>query len=775
MSEKKKPFYEKVADQIIEQLKEGTAPWTKPWQPGSFNLPHNPISGTRYRGANAVYLASTAQSKGYKDPRWLTYKQASSIDAQVMRGEKGTQVQYWKFSEQVPLVDDNGKPVLDDKGKKQMVSVKLERPKVFSAVVFNGDQIDNMPEFVRPELKWDPTEKAEQILESSGAKIVHDQNDRAFYTSFKDEIHLPSKEQFESSDRYYATALHELGHWTGHEKRLDRELGNPFGSIAYAKEELRAEIASMILGDELGIGHDPGQHVAYIQSWIQVLEEDPKEILRASSDAEKIKGYVMDLDRERSLEADQVQEVSTEAVKSPTAEVSAKLARGKTYIHVPYQEKNEAKGLGARWDRNKKSWYVNESENLEKFSKWLAPKVSQEAKAPESTAEKTYLAVPFTEKNKAKSLGARWDRAEKSWYVPAGTDLSSFSKWMPQNIEARQEAPLDPISEFKQALDEAGLAIKGSPNMDGKLHRVPVIEGKAGSRDGAYVGYLDGHPAGHIENFKTGLKTNWKSKGYRLSNDEKAKLTAEAAQKKADREKAREELYQDTASKIGIESLAVAPKDHWYLKAKEVEPHGIKVDPFGNLKIPAMDAKGKVWSVVTINSNGEKKFLKNSKKKGCFYPLSKDALKGNGPILIAEGFATAATVMELSGKPTISAFDSGNLVAVAQSLREKFPKREILIFGDDDRKLEAEKNKNPGRDKALLAARKVNGKAFFPTFPNKCPGSDFNDLSKECGSVTARRQITVYIEKKLIITRGNSIQKSLSKDRAKEKSAQISR
>ena len=105
-------------------------------------------------------------------------------------------------------------------------------------------------------------------------------------------ITLPERDQFASADGYYATALHEVGHATGHPSRLNRQdLGHPFGSEAYAREELRAEIASLMLGEQLGIGHDPGQHSAYVASWIRALENDPREIFRAAADAEKITAW----------------------------------------------------------------------------------------------------------------------------------------------------------------------------------------------------------------------------------------------------------------------------------------------------------------------------------------------------------------------------------------------------------------------------------------------------------------------------------------------------
>ncbi|MDW2799583.1 zincin-like metallopeptidase domain-containing protein [Clostridium boliviensis] len=302
MADKKKPYHVQVAERLIEQLEKGTAPWQKPWEPGDPNsmLPWNPITGKRYKGVNVIHL----MAQGYSDPRWMTYKQAQSVGAYVRRGEKGTRIQYWKFTETRPVLDENGKPVLDENGKPVKEEVKLERPRVFYATVFNAQQIEGLPPLERKkkEIQWDPIERAERILQASEAKIYHGEIDRAFYRPSTDSIHLPAKDQFPTAAGYYATALHELGHWTGHPSRLNRDLNHPFGSPEYAKEELRAEIASMILGDELGIGYDPGQHAAYVKSWIEVLKNDPLEIFRAAAAAEKIQGYILDLEKEQKKE-----------------------------------------------------------------------------------------------------------------------------------------------------------------------------------------------------------------------------------------------------------------------------------------------------------------------------------------------------------------------------------------------------------------------------------------------------------------------------------------
>lgn len=318
----KKAFHEQVAENLIKQLKKGTAPWQKPWKPGDplTGLPHNPTTGNRYKGINALQL----MSQPYLDTRWLTYKQAEGQGAQVRKGEKSTLIQYWKFTDERLKKNENGSPVMDSEGKPVKIQVKLERPRVFYASVFNGEQIDNLPELIIDPPHWNPIEHAEEILQASNAKIQHGEHNRAFYRPATDSIHLPHKHQFETPDRYYATALHELGHWSGHESRLNRDLSNPFGSEGYAKEELRAEIASMLLGQELGIGHDPGQHAAYVASWIKALQEEPMEIFRAAADAEKIQEYVLAFAQRQAIVAQEA--VKVEQIRQDTATYTAHLS-----------------------------------------------------------------------------------------------------------------------------------------------------------------------------------------------------------------------------------------------------------------------------------------------------------------------------------------------------------------------------------------------------------------------------------------------------------------
>lgn len=306
---KKEPFYETVANKVIEQLEQGTAPWQKPWEAGHIEPPMNPTTGNQYKGMNAVYLAM----QGRPDPRWLTYKQAQGLDAQVKKGERATSIQYVKLKEE-KVIYENGKPKLDSNGDKMKRVTALEKPKYFSASVFNAEQIEGLPELEKKETTWEDLKKAEDILKASGAEIKHDQKDGAFYRPSTDSIHLPEKSQFDSPQKYYATALHELGHWTGHEDRLDRDLTGDKDSESYAKEELKAELSSLMLGGTLKIGHDPEQHVSYVKSWIKALKDDPKEILYAAKDADKIHNFVMAFDRDKTMTIKTTESLTEKAI-----------------------------------------------------------------------------------------------------------------------------------------------------------------------------------------------------------------------------------------------------------------------------------------------------------------------------------------------------------------------------------------------------------------------------------------------------------------------------
>jgi antirestriction protein ArdC len=256
-----------ITDSIIKQLESGVAPWVKPWNSNGIDAPFNPVSKRYYNGINFIQLSMMPASTH----NWVTYKQAQSVGAQVRKGSKGVQVIYFSPLEVTDKVSNEVKKI----------------PMLKTYTVFNADQVDGL-ELPAPteHTEIEAVESCEAFIKAQRARIQFGGN-RAFYVPSLDYIQLPELDQFKSTPDYYATALHELSHWTGHESRLNRDFKNRFGSEAYAFEELVAELGSAMLCAHLKIDGQL-QHASYIDSWLKVLKDDPKNILKASALAQKI-------------------------------------------------------------------------------------------------------------------------------------------------------------------------------------------------------------------------------------------------------------------------------------------------------------------------------------------------------------------------------------------------------------------------------------------------------------------------------------------------------
>lgn len=305
---------EEMANTFIAALKEDQIPWEKQWR--SSERPRNAVSDYSYKGINNIWLSYMAEKNGYQDPRWCTYKQAQEQGWNVRKGENGCKVEFWSLYD----TQDKRKVTREEANKlqKQLTEEEfLKRVKPVSSVytVFNAEQIDGIPELDQVKIPFSAEELISQrdVLLKNMSVDFHEGGDRAFYRPADDSITLPFVESFQDAYSYMATLLHEAGHATGHESRLDRPVRNTFGSPEYAKEELRAEIASAFTGQALGVDVMSRDHLdnhkAYIQSWIKTLEDNPGELYAAIRDAEKISEYLMekgefDLDAKmRDLEA----------------------------------------------------------------------------------------------------------------------------------------------------------------------------------------------------------------------------------------------------------------------------------------------------------------------------------------------------------------------------------------------------------------------------------------------------------------------------------------
>ena len=297
ISQKAQENRDALVKDLIEAMRNGTAPWQQPWS-GDMETPFNAVSGRHYRGVNFVRLSMRGSRMGQGgDPRWCTFEQAKEKGWHVKPGSKGTKVEFYKFDEK-PKTDEFGDPVLDAEGKQEVQRSVVVR----NYVVFHASQIEGIEPY-EPKVRnaIECNEKAERILRESGANIRHGGNE-AYYSFNEDAIHLPKMEQFNSQADYYATALHELTHWTGSPDRLNREMSGDRMSEAYAREELVAEIGSMFVSAETGIPQTKehlDNHAAYVESWIKAVEKDPNALFRAVSQAQKASEEILKHERIR--------------------------------------------------------------------------------------------------------------------------------------------------------------------------------------------------------------------------------------------------------------------------------------------------------------------------------------------------------------------------------------------------------------------------------------------------------------------------------------------
>ena len=281
-------FRKEIADAFIKSLEEEGVRWTKKWS--SVSQPMNAISGKQYKGINHLWLSYIQMQKGYKDPRWCTFKQATDKGWKIKKGSKSSKVEYWMpwdFKEKKALTWDAYRELMKEEDFEHgRYGIKAKH---FS--VFNGEQIEGIPPLeLNLHRDISQSEIIKWISTNMGVPITHSAGDRAYYVPSEDRIVLPFAEQFIDQYSYNSTALHELSHATGHESRLNRPIHNSFGNDLYAYEELVAEISSAFCGHLIPAERDSihlDNHKAYIQSWIKGLKDEPDTLFKAIKDAEE--------------------------------------------------------------------------------------------------------------------------------------------------------------------------------------------------------------------------------------------------------------------------------------------------------------------------------------------------------------------------------------------------------------------------------------------------------------------------------------------------------
>lgn len=271
-------FYQNMTDSIVDAIENGATSWVKCWNGADLSeVPHNPVTGSTYKGMNTFWLWLVAGAKGYSDNRWGTFNNIRKLNGKgVRKGEKGTKVAFWK-----PIFKEN------DAGEMELVTFYVKE-----WTVFNYNQADDMPAADKGEKQTtgDLNSVAQAYIDGEKIEVTFGGN-RACYSPSGDYIKMPHQSAFTSDSEFTSTLFHEIAHSTGHKSRLNRIDSTSFGSHAYSFEELVAEFTAVFMCAQLGIleQHDATfkNSAAYLRSWSKRLQDNPDWAPRAAQKAQK--------------------------------------------------------------------------------------------------------------------------------------------------------------------------------------------------------------------------------------------------------------------------------------------------------------------------------------------------------------------------------------------------------------------------------------------------------------------------------------------------------
>lgn len=281
-------LYREITDRIIRELEAGRLPWTQPWSRAGgagVGLPRNAATGRAYSGINILLLWGAVAQARYAEQSWLTFRQALTLGGSVRKGERGTTVVY---ADRFTPEDERQRAKLDGDAPRGIPFLKR-------FTVFNAEQCEGLPENLAASAPTPPEclilPRIDQLIRRSRADLLIG-GDRAYYDIGSDRIRVPPPQAFHEPIDWHRTALHELGHWSGAAGRLGRDLSGTFGSKRYAQEELVAEMTAAFACAALAIVPTV-RHADYIGSWLDVLREDDRAIVRAASAASKAADFLL--------------------------------------------------------------------------------------------------------------------------------------------------------------------------------------------------------------------------------------------------------------------------------------------------------------------------------------------------------------------------------------------------------------------------------------------------------------------------------------------------
>jgi antirestriction protein ArdC len=282
-------LYDEITTKIIAELEAGRVPWVQPWGTAAAKaplaMPANAATGRQYSGINVLILWGAVIEHGFPIQSWMTFRQALSVGGHVRKGERGTTVVYADR-----FIPDEERRRAQEAGEEAQAIPFLKR-----FTVFNIAQCEDLPDHLAvapPAPEPGMIEPRVEALIKATSIDFRIGGNRAFYMPAADYVQVPPPQAYFETINWHRTALHELGHATGHACRLGRDLSGSFGSKKYAFEELVAEMNAAFCCASVGIVPTV-RHADYIASWLEVLHEDNRAIVRAASQASKAADWLL--------------------------------------------------------------------------------------------------------------------------------------------------------------------------------------------------------------------------------------------------------------------------------------------------------------------------------------------------------------------------------------------------------------------------------------------------------------------------------------------------
>lgn len=670
-------FIGQVAQLFAERVLNGSALWQRDVRGVLPSMPLTRSGGqdVPLSGGNAMLLAQVMVDRGWSDPRFFTQENIAALGLEVQPGAKGTAIQFVRPSS---------------------AGQQGSAHEVVTFQMFNANEVAGLGVWESKRSDWPLETLGTRLLPKFEIDIVHDQVDSAFFDQADGKVHMPPPSAFPTIGAYVGVAIHELSH--GSAKDTDRVISGTAGTASFAREELRAEMASMQLSVALGLPHDISRHQGFVPEWKAILENDPGEFFRAARDAEKMAALV--LWHVKSVE----QEVAVE--QEAAGEIDPPVVGGDVVAanQVPAKESTQAETPAKKGGAGKAQYLATLQRQFDN--------------------RQAILAVPFSQKEEAMAAGAKYYGIKKLWFAPADADMAKLKQW--DSKSTALSSSLGPsrgemIASIQAEMAKISIVIndrltREMEEADDGVWGYGKVEAKTSNRSAAWVMYLKGKgddptPCAIFINNKSGARSYWRYDGPALTPEQMARMRQEARIREETLQREIADKHEAVAKQAvavwGEAKIATSQADHGYLVKKGIAPHDsrlakgtdlLKYDAFKNnegktiirakdlyLLRALRDVEGKIWSLQAISEDGKvKTYMVGGRTKGLFDLVGAESLPLSGGFGMTEGFATGATLKETAGWPVANCFSAGNLEAVAQEFASRLSPDVTPVIGKDN-------------------------------------------------------------------------------------------